>query len=1721
MHLSSSPAMLAHAVLRLGRRAVFALVAVSAGCWLAAQAQTTVSSYFASTPLSAYPPNVGYGVGGPMMMLTASRDQSLFSPIYTDYEDIDGDGVDDYTFKPTFRYYGYFDPVKCYSYNASHAGGARFEPAIAVASTTTHACPTTGSYWSGNFLNWATMTRIDVVRKMMYGGFRREDTSTDTTLEMAQMSQDAHSFVKYYAGSDVRNYTPFAFDTDLARAGLTICSRSTQNSDPTASSPGAPVMRVVKGNYSLWATIPGTVCRWSSELSGFSFGAKATAFYTKYGPNQGVSTTDPTAHRSSLPTLSTNGATYSSGGTTVGPELAIRVKVCNASLLGSERCQAYGTAASPVLKPVGLLQEFGTTRSTTQAPRAEFGLITGSYDSNLRGGALRKNIGSLNDEIDPATGRLCHRMPATGRPSTCGTGGILASFDAIRLYDTGNYGATKPSGSGDWVHPSVVGNGNFASWGNPMSEMVVQALSYLAGQDVANPTSTTRDAAVGLPTGVTRRDPLNDDLTDAVSGLTRKALYGRGICRASNLLAISSGTMSYDTDESGGTEDVYELFSRFGSLNGLSGQTLARLTDQIGSHEGINGTSRSVGSNAGAYGEDCTAKPIGAGNVVGGAYSAGLAGVAGVCPEAPGIKGSYLGAGAAFYANTRAIREVGGGGRTTELNAATGGTVLQSRLPATALRVKTYAASLAGGVARIEVPIPGTSRKVYITPESSWNHGVAEGLIPGAMLTFRSIYSSSDSGAYVVTWNDTQFGGDYDMDLVGFIRWRLTPAAGGAYDLEVLTDVLNHNAGAQGSHGFSVIGADAPPSTSYRGDGRYLTHGSNGWQSAGTCASATRGTALFATRCNFVDQGMPTTTSTSSPTPDGYAWPTGVSIGGGAKQTVGFIDDTTAPLTTTARTLFRVSSGVDAVTLRDPLWYMAKYGSFDTGETAFAASTSTMPQTRTGTTAVNWDKENNNGQACASGTVCSDGEPDGYFLARRPELLEARLRVLLEKIVQNSNASPAVSSAQLVNGSYKFVAEFNAKTLNGTVKAYQLVNGDFATTETWDAGKKLTAASGAGTRQVITNQVNAAGVAQGMPFTVPAINASPAASPGATPFYKIALGGGDTTALRTRADKLVRYVRGGRSDERTVFRGRDESNLMGAVVSSSPWLQDAKSAARFMDTDFPSGTPSYSSFANTKASRNSLLWVGAQDGMLHGFRATTGEPVLSYVPSPVVAQLSAAFDVSNTGATPLVDGSPFTGDVLVGSGTAATWRTYLYGSLGRGGMAVFALDVTDPSTLNEAQASNVFKWVFSAQDDADLGHVLMEPQRHNASGQATPLVRLNSGGFGVLVPNGYRSANGRAALFILDAAGPGSTGWKDSAGNPQAYRKLLTAASDTDNGLMGLTWVDLDNNTTADIVYATDLKGQVWKFDIRSSDRAQWRSAFLDASSVAVPFFRAVDAAGAALPITTSPIVSFPSFGGTLVSFGTGRAIESSDFPRSTVTHRFFTVWDRGRYEGDQVYPPAADSTPRALPGTGTRTVGSTAFLERLLVRDPTTGSIYLARRVGANVVPVGSTEVASGFDPSTHDGWFFDFPTGGEAVIASPVNRQTFMLFTTVRPAGDESQSCSVAPLASVYALSPVSGLPVPGLFRQVNITNADGTTTTSVNPYGVDSNDQRVINVSDGSVRKVCTDGTCVTDATSVCPPGKMKTRRLGASTDANMCAPANQLRIQWREIPGMRTQ
>lgn len=1753
--------------------AAFAFLGTAALSW----AQSTDGTY-RSTGLGPYPPNLGYGAAGPMMMLTASKDHTLFSPIYTDYEDIDGDREDDTTFKPTFRYYGYFDAAKCYTYSAGWSGNrGRFEPALVVtaeANTGRLACPRGQGYWSGNFLNWVTMTRLDVVRKTLYGGFRREDTTTDTTLEMALLSQDAHSFVKYYSGTDVADYTPFDFTTDLQGAGITICNRSGSYTRDEAE---FPMMRVVRGNYSLWATTPGTVCNWREDQRGFAFGEKVRAFYAKYGPSQGQAP-DPTAHRTELPGKDADGLRASSA----RPDFAVRVQACKPGMTDGESCQAYVSTNSSGIavanyKPIGLLQEFGSTPVADRASRAEFGLITGSFDSNLKGGALRKNIGSVNDEVDPSTGRFCHNI-TSGQPAQCAQSngpGIVKTFDRIQLFDAGNYNNTARDRTA-FVSPREVTNGEFASWGNPMSEMVVQALAYFAGRPTFDqPSNMGRDALLSLPINVSPIDPLSNASPAAASTRTRGALYGKGICRPMYVLAMSSGSVSFDSLGSS-DGDVYNSANYFINANGQP-QSLTQLTDTIGdaARENVNGTRRSVGSAANDFGFDCTAKLIGTGSLIGEVYSSGLSSVVGVCPEAPGVKGSYLGAGAAFMANTHAIRKLGSSTPTeietaAGLTADTGADVLQERLPPSALRVKTYAASLAGGVARIEIPIGDTGKKVFITPESTWDHGRdILNLMPGAMLTFRALRagatagSGNPSGAYLVTWNDAQFGGDYDMDMVGFIRWELAPVAGqaGEYDLTVLTDVLGHEAGAKGSHGFSIIGTEAPPNKAYGGDGSHLTHGSNSYFKTGRCSELARDSRDYRLTCAFTDSGTPLFDGSGAKTGDDrFAWPTSVN---GVAGSVGFIDQVgsgAVTSSTTVSTRFRVKNGADAVTLRDPLWYMAKYGSFDTGERlAFAARSSKSPEkAAVAGAATNWDSENNSDPLCASGARCADGEPDGYFLARRPEQLELRLRQLLERISKANSTAPALSSTQLLAGSLKYVTEFDPGSFSGNVKAFALLpTGDFATTPASQGGERLKASP---SRQIITNDGFT-----GLPFQWATTGLSIATTPG----YVQALLGITTSSTATLSAQqsqlgsaLVAYMRGETASEGAIFRRRGLDSIMGPVVNSSPWVQDTQVAARYTDADFPAGAPSYRSFAVSKANRASVLWVGANDGMLHGFRASDLSPVMSYVPSPLAARLASAMSVTNTTAVPLMDGSPFTADVLVPTATAgvttattgataaaaSAWRTYLFAPLGRGGRAVFALDVTgaaglsatgaDSEVLNEARAGSIFKWVFTASDDADLGHGLLNPVRHNVSGQASQVVYLNSGKFGLLVPNGYNASTGRAALFILNAEGPGAgaTSWKDSSNQPRGYVKLVPQATDTANGLMGATWVDLDNNGTADVVYATDLKGQVWKFDLRSSNPSEWRSALLSGGA-AVPLFTAsvTTTATVGLPITTAPAVSFPSFGGTMISFGTGRSIEASDFPDTSVTQRFFTVWDKGRYAEDVIFPAATESAVVLRPRLNT-------FLKRLLRRS-SDGFVYQIRTNASgealdaqgNVVTSRDQEVplldnanAVGFDPAVNDGWFFEFPEAGEAVLSSPVSRQNFLLFTSVRPLSGVTadQSCSAAPLGTVYGFNPVNGLPVPGLLRTYVIRDSAGNVVSTVNAVGNDlGTDQGGTVARDGTFlrKRVCDSNgeNCRFEDQPRCGAGKIASRFATVNADVNGCVPANDLRIQWREIPGMKTR
>lgn len=148
----------------------------------------------------------------PMVMMLMGRDHKLYYEAYNDASDIDGDGQLDIGYKHSIDYYGYFDAYKCYDYDST--GTAKFVPS--GTSTDKYCTGSNSGKWSGNFLNWLSTSRIDALRKVLYGGYRSTDSSSTTVLAGQPLPQDAHSWGKELSGSDTSKLTPF---TDPSGSG--------------------------------------------------------------------------------------------------------------------------------------------------------------------------------------------------------------------------------------------------------------------------------------------------------------------------------------------------------------------------------------------------------------------------------------------------------------------------------------------------------------------------------------------------------------------------------------------------------------------------------------------------------------------------------------------------------------------------------------------------------------------------------------------------------------------------------------------------------------------------------------------------------------------------------------------------------------------------------------------------------------------------------------------------------------------------------------------------------------------------------------------------------------------------------------------------------------------------------------------------------------------------------------------------------------------------------------------------------------------------------------------------------------------------------------------------------------------------------------------------------------------------------------------------------------
>ena len=527
----------------------------------------------------------------------------------------------------------------------------------------------------------------------------------------------------------------------------------------------------------------------------------------------------------------------------------------------------------------------------------------------------------------------------------------------------------------------------------------------------------------------------------------------------------------------------------------------------------------------------------------------------------------------------------------------------------------------------------------------------------------------------------------------------------------------------------------------------------------------------------------------------------------------------------------------------------------------------------------------------------------------------------------------------------------------------------------------------------------------------------------------------------TAGQDRLNYIRGERSKEGTEPNNypastpyRQRQSRQGDIVNSEVWY-----------TGIPASNyafKGYSKFTSDYKERAPMIYVGGNDGMLHGFSATDGSEKIAYVPQGVIPHLNRlTAPAYNQQHRYFVDGSPMTGDVDVANTPSNNdttthtpdWRTLLVGTLGAGGKGYFVLDVTNPTgvaadptgfaadttkaaslavldrtrstdgsapdcTLSSLSDAQKTACVTLVTEDRDIGHITAAPVRHSANIlRATQITLLNNNRWAVVLGNGYNSTNQRPVLLVqyLD-------GSKELLRIP-ATTEIAGTGKAKDNGLSAPRLVDLNGDERPDIAYAGDNQGNLWKFDLTSYNASDWSVAFGGS-----PLFTAVGPAtyggntrNVPQPITVAPTVrandrkkceldtatneckanTTTAVGGMMVAFGTGRNVATED-QASTTVQTVYSVLDNTRYH----YRAEASGVPKRLEICPT---GDDKKCPDVAAPKALGAGVTAAKLLKQTTTEVsGSQQATLGQDPlkatnwGSYNGWYLDLPSTGERLL-------------------------------------------------------------------------------------------------------------------------------------------
>jgi len=466
-----------------------------------------------------------------------------------------------------------------------------------------------------------------------------------------------------------------------------------------------------------------------------------------------------------------------------------------------------------------------------------------------------------------------------------------------------------------------------------------------------------------------------------------------------------------------------------------------------------------------------------------------------------------------------------------------------------------------------------------------------------------------------------------------------------------------------------------------------------------------------------------------------------------------------------------------------------------------------------------------------------------------------------------------------------------------------------------------------------------------------------------------------TAANTGLSTNLVNYVKGDHSNElssnsdltvdiTTTSQYRNRSNWkLGDIAHSNPAYVPST-------PNLPFTFNSYETWADG-ISRDAVIYVGANDGMLHAFNASTGAEKWAFVPDEswsVLEELTKTYYEQLR--LPFVDLSPVYFDVYVGG----AWKTILIVGLREGGDAYYCLDVTDPD-------NPTFMWKYT---DADLGNTWSKPAvaRLDIGGSETWAVVFGSG----YKPHAADQASQTAHIYVVDIS-DGST------------LKEIEVSTTKNNVVSGVVCVDVDNDNYVDRAYFGDLTGKLWRLDMSSTNTSNWSVSMLFQAGSEQEITESGYGYGSqeytytywTQPVSMTPIVTLTDDNMTaadncnkpMVIFGTGK---------------FDSFYDNYSTDTQYIY------------GIIDRDGSSTVALADLYEQTVTTTTLS-----GEDVRTITNTDIGS------NKGWVVELASSGERMVSDGEIYAGILYLTSMIP--DSTQFCEASGEGWLYVLNYKTG--------------------------------------------------------------------------------------------------